>query len=212
MVLAMPDVKRSRREQAAATRRAIIRAAHVEFVESGFQGATMASIARRAGVATQTVYFVFHTKAELISAVIDAAVMGEADPILPQSTDWWRAMVEEPDAVEALRIFVQGAAPIFARAATISEVLRAAAFNDPEVRRTHEMHEGLRRTAWDEVLDILEAKAPLRADRTRKQLLATFLVVFSDAVYHLYAVEEGWSHEEIEEWLCASLPGLLLDR
>ena len=208
----MPDVKRTRRESAATTRRAIIRAAHVEFVESGFQGATMASIARRAGVATQTVYFVFHTKPELISAVIDTAVMGEADPLPPQSTDWWRAMVEEPDAVDALRIFVRGAGPLFARAATISEVLRAAALNDPEVRRTHELHEGMRRIGWNQVLDILEAKAPLRADQTREQLLATFLVVCGDAVYHMYAVEQGWSHDEIVDWLCASLPGLLLQR
>ena len=207
----MPDVKRSRRDKAATTRRKIIRAAHEEFVASGFQGATMASIAQRAGVATQTVYFVFHTKAELISAAIDTAVLGEADPLPPQSTDWWRAMVAEPDAVETLRLFVRGAAPLFARGATISEVLRAAAFSDPEVRRTYELHEGMRRIGWNQVLDILEAKAPLRTDRTREQLLATFLVVFGDAVYHLYAVEQGWSSEEIVDWLCASLPGLLLE-
>lgn len=207
----MPDVKRTRREKAASTRRAIIHAAHVEFTESGFQGATMASIARRAGVATQTVYFVFHTKPELISAVIDTAVLGEDDPVPPQSTDWWRAMVEEPDAVEALRIFVRGAGPLFARAATISEVLRAAALNDPEVRRTYELHEGMRRIGFSQVLDILEAKSPLRTDRTREQLLATFLIVCGDAVYHMYAVEQGWSHEEIVDWLCASLPGLLIE-
>lgn len=208
----MPDVKRTRREKAASTRRAIIRAAHVEFVESGFQGATMASIAQRAGVATQTVYFVFHTKPELISAVIDTAVMGESHPLPPQSTEWWQAMVEEPDAVEALRIFVRGAGALFARAATISEVLRAAALNDPEVRRTHELHENMRRIGFNQVLDILQTKAPLRADRTREQLIATFLVVCGDAVYHLYAVEQGWSHEEIMDWWCATLPGLLLQR
>lgn len=207
----MPDVKRTRREKAAATRRAIIQAAHVEFVESGFQGATMASIAKRAGVATQTVYFVFHTKPELISAVIDTAVMSEDDPLPPQSTQWWRAMVEEPDAAEALRIFLRGVGTLFERAATISEVLRAAAFNDPEVRRTHEMHEGMRRMGYDQVLDVLQSKAPLRSDRTREQLLGMFLVVCGDAVYHLYAVEQGWSHDEIVDWWCATLPGLLLE-
>jgi hypothetical protein len=47
--------------------------------------------------------------------------------------------------------------------------------------------------------------------RTREQLLATFLVVSGDTVYHLYAVEQGWSPDEIVDWLCASLPGLLLE-
>jgi AcrR family transcriptional regulator len=179
-------------------------------VENGFAGATMAAIARRAGVATQTVYFVFHTKPELISAVIDTAVMGEDEPLPPQSTEWWQAMVAEPDVVEALRTFLRGVGPVFARAATISEVLRAAALTDPEVRRTHEMHEGMRRIGFGQVLDVLEAKAPLRADRTREQLLATFLTVCGDAVYHLYAVEQGWSHDDIVEWWCAELPALLL--
>ena len=41
------------------------------FVEKGYHGATVASIAARAGVATQTVYYVFNTKAALISAAID---------------------------------------------------------------------------------------------------------------------------------------------
>lgn len=211
MILVMPEVKGTRREKAATTRRAIIRAAHAEFVQNGFQGATIAAIARRAGVAPQTVYFVFHTKPELISAVIDTAVMGEADPAPPQSTDWWQAMVREPDAVEALRTFVRGAGQVFARAATIAEVLRAAALTDPEVRRTHELHENMRRIGFNQVLDLLEAKGPLRSDRTREQLLATFLVVCGDAVYHLYTVEQGWSHDDVVQWWCAALPGLLLE-
>ena len=73
----MANVKTSRREKAARTRARIIEAAHVEFVERGLPRRDRRSIAKRAEVATQTVYFVFNTKAELISAVIDAAVMGE---------------------------------------------------------------------------------------------------------------------------------------
>ena len=80
-----------RREQARRTRLRIIRAAHAEFIERGYHGATMAAIARRAGVATQTVYFVFHTKAELASGVIDTAVLGP-DPTVPQDSTWWAEM------------------------------------------------------------------------------------------------------------------------
>lgn len=67
-----------RRQKADATRRKIVAAAHEEFAANGYQGATIASIARRAKVAAQTVYFVFHTKAALISAVIETAVIGAA--------------------------------------------------------------------------------------------------------------------------------------
>ena len=75
----MSAVKRSggtRREKAAATRERMLRAAIEVFAEEGYVGARMADIAARAGVAVQTVYFVFHTKPELLQACFDYAVLG----------------------------------------------------------------------------------------------------------------------------------------
>ena len=112
----MANVKESRRQRSQATREAIVTAAHAVFVESGYHGATITSIADRAGVAPQTIYFVFHTKAELISAVIDAAVVGHDDGSPPQARPWWQEMLDEPDAAEALKVFVRGASDAFARA------------------------------------------------------------------------------------------------
>jgi AcrR family transcriptional regulator len=203
-------VKSTRRQKSDATRRKLIKAAHQEFIARGFHGATMAGIAARAGVASQTVYFVFHTKPELISAVIDTAVLGEEDPRPPQAQPWWTAMTEEPDAAEALRIFIRGAGPLFARASAISEVLRAAALTDIEVRRTHQHHENLRRDGFGQVLEILADKGPLRADWPMEQLTDAFMTVYGDSTYHQLVVERGWSHDQIMAWLCDVLPGMLL--
>ena len=202
-------VKSARRKKAEATRARIIKAAHREFIERGFHGATMAGIASRAGVASQTVYFVFHTKPELISAVIDAAVMGDEDRP-PQAQEWWADMTAEPSAADALRIFVRGAGSVFARASAIGEVLRAAAPTDDEVRRTHNYHETLRRDAFGQVLEILAAKGPLRDDRSRDELTDVFLTVYSDSTYNMLSAERGWSHEQIVAWLSDTLPGMLL--
>lgn len=199
-----------RRRKAEATRRKIIHAAHREFIERGFHGATIAGIAASAGVASQTVYFVFHTKPELISAVIDSAVMGEEDPRPPQAQPWWAEMVAEPSAAEALRIFIRGAGDVFARAAAIGEVLRAAASTDDEVRRTHRYHETLRRDGFGQVLEILARKAPLRDDRSIDELTDAFMTVYGDSTYNLLASEHGWSHDQIMAWLCDILPGMLL--
>lgn len=203
-------VNSSRRKKAEVTRGKILRAAHKEFIDRGFHGATVAGIAARAGVASQTVYFVFHTKPELISAVIDAAVLGQDDPRLPQAQPWWAEMVAEPGAAEALRIFIRGAGDVFARAAAISEVLRAAALTDDEVRRTHQYHENLRREAFAEVLEIVAGKAPLRDDWSFDELTDAFITVYSDSAYHLLTCERGWTHEQIMAWLCDILPGILL--
>lgn len=205
-----PPVKGIRRKKAEATRRRIIHAAHQEFIERGFHGATMAGIAARAGVASQTVYFVFHTKPELISAVIDAAVMGEEDPRPPEAQPWWAEMLAEPGAAEALRIFIRGSGDVFARAAAIGEVLRAAALTDDEVRRTHTHHETLRRDGFGQVLEILADKAPLRDDRSLGELTDAFMTVYGDSTYHQLAAERGWSHDRIMAWFCDTLPGMLL--
>ena len=205
-----PPVNSIRRKKADATRRKIIQAAHKEFIARGFHGATMAGIAARAGVASQTVYFVFHTKPELISAVIDAAVLGDEDPRPPQAQPWWADMVAEPEAAEALRIFIRGAGDVFARAAAIAEVLRAAALTDDEVRRTHNYHESLRRAGFVQLLEILAGKGPLRDDRTFDELTDAFMTVYGDSTYNLLATERSWSHEQIMTWLCDILPGMLL--
>lgn len=210
MAGAMADVKPdARRRKAEATRRRIVRAAHDEFGERGFHGATIASIARRAGVATQTVYFVFHTKPELMSAVIDAAVMGD-DDVIPEQTTWWAAMEAEPRAAETLRLFVRGAAPLFARASAISEILRAAALTDDEVRRTHEHHERRREAAFRQVMAGVATKGTLREGLDIDTATDVLMTVFGDSTYHLLTTERGWTHDRVVGWLCDALPTLLL--
>lgn len=199
----------ARREKALRTRRKILEAAAKEFAENGFHGATIALIATRAGVAVQTVYFVFHTKPELISAVIDAAVMGD-EPTIPQETAWWAAMVAESDPVEALRLFIRGAAPLFERASGLSEILRGAALTDDEVRATYDYHDQLRRQGFREVIQLLATKGSLKDPLDIESATDLFQTLYGDSTYALMTTERGWSAERWIEWLCEELPGLLL--
>jgi len=206
----MSSVKGSRREKAEATRRKILRAAHGEFVEQGFHGATVAAIAKRAKVAPQTVYFVFGNKPSLISAVIDTAVMGEDEPIAPQQMPWFAAMLAEPDAAESLRVFIRGAGEVYQRASRISEVLRAAALTDEEVESTYRRHERLRAVGYRQVAEMLATKGRLREGLSLDIATDILLTVYGDTTYHLLTSEHGWSHEQTIGWLADSLPGLIL--
>lgn len=199
-----------RRDKAASTRRRLLQAAHREFLAKGFHGATMAAIAREAGVAGQTVYFVFHTKAELLSAVIDAAVMGEDPPTTPQDTDWWAALHTAPSAEEILRQFVRGAGELLARAARISEVLRAAALTDPEVRVIFDRHDHLQVTGYRRVIDLASSKGPLRAGLTPETATDVLLTLCGDSTYAQLTTERGWPHEQAINWLADATPRLLL--
>ena len=84
--------KRTRREQAAATRERMIRAATEVFTEAGYVGARMSDIAERAGVAVQTVYFTFHTKGELLQSCFDHAVLGP-DRLPPEEQGFYAELL-----------------------------------------------------------------------------------------------------------------------
>lgn len=210
MLLAVAQVKGRRRDKAALTRQRLLRAAHQEFLDNGFHGATMAAIAQRAGVAGQTVYFVFHTKAELLSAVIDAAVLGDDPPTVPQDTDWWAAMEDAASAEQVLRQFVRGAGPVLARAARISEVLRAAALTDPEVRTIFDRHDQLQVTGYRQVVDLAASKGPLRGGLTPETATDLLVTLCGDSTYAQLTTERGWTHQQVTAWLAEATPQLLL--
>jgi AcrR family transcriptional regulator len=62
----------TRRQRVEAREEAIIAAARDAFLESGFEGAKVAGIARRAGVAEGTLYLYFKNKNALLNAVVEA--------------------------------------------------------------------------------------------------------------------------------------------
>jgi AcrR family transcriptional regulator len=69
-----------RREQAASTRRAILEAARRAFVERGYVGTTIRSIAAGAGVSPETVFATFGNNRSLLAAVMDVSIAGDEAP------------------------------------------------------------------------------------------------------------------------------------
>ncbi len=70
-----------RARQAADTRAAVLTAATALVTEAGWSGATMAAIAKRAGVAVETVYSGFGSKKQVLRAVVDFGIVGDTEPI-----------------------------------------------------------------------------------------------------------------------------------
>ena len=73
------STRRSR--QAAQTREEIVTAAIELFGETGWAGTTLAAIAKRAGVAVETIYSGFGSKKGLLRAAMDVAVVGDVEEI-----------------------------------------------------------------------------------------------------------------------------------
>src|SRR3954447_18307313 len=199
----MPSVKppsRNRRDRALQTRGKILRAADAEFRANGYFATPMTAVAQRAGVAVQTVYFVFHTKAELLSAAFDAAVLGEHNATPPEQTEWWRAISSAPDAHTALAAFVAGNGEILRRAAPLAEVVRAAAPSDPEAAHVHDHHERLRAEGYRRAVETISARSGLRAGIDVEHATDVVLTLAGPATYLAFARDRKWSHSRIVTW------------
>src|SRR5687767_2237608 len=136
-----------RKQQALANRRRMLKAAYELFCESGYAPTTMDAIAERAGVAVQTLYFTFHTKANILNETIGACVMGfdawtpnaaptmTSDPrkAFEEFHPWFLPFEREKDPRRALAIFIESSLPVFARVAPLMLAVLAWQ-NDPELR------------------------------------------------------------------------------
>jgi AcrR family transcriptional regulator len=207
----MDDVKpprsagTSRRQRARATRLRITRAAADLFCERGYAGTTMADIADRAGVAVQTVYFVFHTKVDVLSSTYDLAVLGDGEPVPPQAQAWYRRAVAEADAAAAVLLIVEGAGEIVRRVTPLDLAVRTAAASDPDAARFLAQNEQIRLQGYREMVDVLAAKAPLRAGLPPDRATDVMLLLLGPASHRTLVADRGWSHAEWVDWTAGAL-------
>lgn len=194
----MSDVKGTRRERAAANRERMILAATEAFAEQGYAGTRMTDIATRAGVAVQTLYFVFHTKPELLEACYEYAVLGP-EKLPPPLQSFWQEMRRARSGRSLLAAFARGNVTICARAAIVDEAAKAAR-HEPEVLRVRMNSEELRRVGYRDVIALLAEKGWLRKRIDPEAATDELLVLGSPSTY-LELRECGWDDARIAAWL-----------
>lgn len=200
-----------RREQAAATRRAVLVAAGRRFEEHGYPATTVAAVAADARVSLKTVYLAFETKAGILRALWNERLRGDSEDTPVADRDWYRAVLDEPDPVQKLRLNARNSRVVKVRLGAILEVIRSGADSDPEVaalwaRIQSEFHDNQR--AIVATLAKAKALAPgLTVDRATDILWA----LNHPTVWLLLSGERGWTAEYYERWLadaaCAQLLG-----
>ena len=120
-------------------------------------------------------------------------------------------MLAARTGAEALQHFVRGAGPLYARAAGISEILRAAALTDPDVHAIWRHHDQQQVAAFRRVIETVTTKGSLRSGLDPAAATDILLTVYGDTSYLLLTAERGWTHDEAIDWACQALPALLLE-
>lgn len=191
-----------REQQTQQTRRAVVRAATELFVAQGWAATGMREVASAAGVALETVYAHFSSKRGLLRAVIDTVAAGDDAPVplarRPEFLAMGRgARAARIDAAARLVTEVQ------VRTAAVAKLLRSAAPADEAIA---EMLSATRERQRQDVATALELVA--KRPQTAAERDGVWAVV-SPEVWFLLVEESGWTPEQYEAWVGATLERLV---
>ncbi len=176
------------------------------FIENGYVATTMSEIAERAGVARQTVYNLFESKAALLIAAIGAGVEG---PEQRSQDDDHQTIRDADNPEEMVELFARSSAGVADRALPLLRIAFEAAAIDGEVAKQLQLNEEHRYQAQSFFVDTLAEKGFLRNDIAIEELKRGFWLLASPQAL-VTATEAGWTVETYVVWLTQTVRGLLL--
>jgi AcrR family transcriptional regulator len=200
-----------RADQARATRRRIVHAAHDLFLEQGYARTTIDSIADRAEVSRKTVFTSVGSKATALKLAWDWALAGDDEPI---------AMADRPD-VQRIRQLHQPAATLTAwarlqgeiacRLARLYEVVVVASDSDPEAAELRAVNERNRIDGARWFAEHLESIGALRTELDVDRATSIAAVLMDPVPAGRLVHDAGWSVDEYLDYLTRTASAALLN-
>ncbi|MER5321710.1 TetR/AcrR family transcriptional regulator [Streptosporangium roseum] len=203
----MSDVKRTgkRAQKAQETRRRILAAALELFVQDGYGATNLQDVADRAGVAVQTIYFVFGNKRALLKELVDVTIAGDDEPVATMDRPWYAAALAAGTARDMLRAYVAGTSVVLERVAPIGRVLEAAVASDPEVAALWPHDVDPRYVVQQGAARALVGKPGARVGVSAEEAADLLYGLLSPELYLLFVQERGWPRERWEGWVGETL-------
>ena len=199
-----------REEQARRTRRRVLDAAREAFVARGYAGTTVRAIAAAAGVSVPTVELLYATKAALLKAAIDVAIVGDDEPVPVLDRAWTEVARRAPGGEELLAEVAGVLAPAQERSAGLVLAALEASATDPDLAVLSDQLVSQRETTAGWIVDTLAATAPLRPELSRQQAVETVWLLMDPALFVRFTRHRRWSLERYQDWIARSLRNLLL--
>ena len=198
----MSDVKRTnkRAQKAQETRRRILAAALELFVRDGYGATNLQDVADKAGVAVQTIYFVFGNKRALLKELVDVTIAGDDEPVATMDRPWYTAALAADTAQDMVRAYVTGTTSVLERVAPIGKVLEGAVASDPEDAALWPDDVDPRYVVQREAAEALVGKPGARARLSAEEAADLLYGLLSPELYMLFVQERGWPRERWERW------------
>jgi AcrR family transcriptional regulator len=198
-----------RQAQVAQTEQRILVAATELFLESGYLATTLEAVARRARLATRTVYLRFGTKAALFKRVVDVAIVGDTEPVDVLGRDWVRAALTAPTAAERIAASAAAGRQIMQRTGALFAVAQQAAAVEPLIagfwQQGREQSRRVHALLWTRMAEdgLLDPAVDLA------WLIDTTSILAAAETYLLVTRMIGWDLDAYERWLARTLSQLM---
>jgi AcrR family transcriptional regulator len=197
-----------RTEQARRTRDRVLDRALQLFVAGGYGPTTMDAVATAAGVSVETVYKAFGTKAGLVRAIRDRALLGAGDVPAEQRSDDARDRTTDPVAVIEAWVALQ--LEVMPRVAPILLVVRSAAESDPALVALREELDDARLDRMEEHARHLAARGDLRAGLSVVEARDAMFALSSPELYDVLVLRRGWSLASYGTFIARSMTAALI--
>ncbi|MFG2867339.1 TetR/AcrR family transcriptional regulator [Streptomyces sp. NPDC048338] len=206
----MGESKGRQSDKARETRRRIIEAAGALFIEQGYGATKLQEIADRAGVAVQTIYFVFRNKPSLLKELVDVAIAGDDEPVPTMDRPWFTEVTTAPTAEAALAALTAGTRGTLERVAAISEMVRAAAAANPEIRELWPDQADPRYAVISEAAKSLTGKPGAHPAVPVEEAADILYAVLSPELFLVFTRDRAWPPARWERWAYRTLRSQLL--
>jgi AcrR family transcriptional regulator len=201
-----------RTARAAESRRRILDAATVLFVRDGYATTSLTAIADQAGLAVETIYKHFGSKANLLQHLLQRTITGDTggeNVIGGLSEEQIAALNAVPDPSTRLRRICALAAGVYERAAGIQRVFSEAAGADPVLRELWRANRARRVTDIRALFTSFVREGSLSVPLDHAVDIAWVLV--GPETFAMLTHDRGWTTQRYERWLYRTLHTELLD-
>jgi AcrR family transcriptional regulator len=193
-----------REEQAKRTRALIAKAARSRFLEAGWAGTSVRSVAAAAGVSEATVYAVYGSKAGLAGSLVDFA---DSEANVERVLDELAKAQGDPAA--QLAALVGFDRRLFEHGGDVLRVIVEARRQEPDLAAAYADGRGRGERNRRQVFAAWPAAA-WREGIGVKRALDVYAVLCSIESYDIATLERGWSPARVERWWHQTLVELLL--
>lgn len=199
-----------REQQAQATRAAILDAAQALFEKSGYSATTIEAIAKEAMVSAKTVYLAFVTKGALLRAVWERALRGEENPPPIGETEWYKALLAEPNARRQVDLVATNASALKERTAPMLRAIRSASFVDADGADLWQQIQGDYFENQRTIVEAIAHHGGLKPGLDVGTAVDILWTLNHPDVWLLLTEDRGWSRASFESWFADTMAQQLL--